>query len=50
MNQIVKEFSFGNKGRDKVFKGVETLTEAVASTLGGVENALFLKTVVEYLL
>jgi len=35
MNQIVKEFSFGDKGRDKVFKGVETLTEAVASTLGG---------------
>jgi len=35
MNQIVKEFSFGNKGRKKVFKGIETLTEAVASTLGG---------------
>ena len=35
MNQIVKQFSFGNKGREKVFKGIETLTEAVASTLGG---------------
>ena len=35
MNQIVKKFSFGNKGREKVFKGIETLTEAVASTLGG---------------
>jgi chaperonin GroEL len=35
MNQIVKKFSFGDKGRDKVFKGIETLTEAVASTLGG---------------
>lgn len=35
MNQIVKKFSFGDKGREKVFKGVETLTEAVASTLGG---------------
>ena len=35
MNQIVKQFSFGGKGRDKVFKGIETLTEAVASTLGG---------------
>ena len=35
MNQIVKQFSFGDKGREKVFKGIETLTEAVASTLGG---------------
>jgi len=35
MNQIVKQFSFGYKGREKVFKGIETLTEAVASTLGG---------------
>ena len=29
-DQIVKEFSFGDEGRDKVFKGIETLTEAVA--------------------
>jgi len=35
MNQIVKQFSFGDEGREKVFKGIETLTEAVASTLGG---------------
>ena len=35
MNQIVKEFSFGDEGRKKVFKGIEILTEAVASTLGG---------------
>jgi chaperonin GroEL len=34
MNQIVKEFSFGNEGKDKVFKGIEKLTRAVASTLG----------------
>ena len=34
MNQIVKEFSFGNEGKDKVFKGIENLTKAVASTLG----------------
>ena len=34
MNQIVKEFSFGNEGKDKVFKGIEKLTKAVASTLG----------------
>ena len=35
MNQIVKEFSFGDEGKDKVFKGIEVLTKAVASTLGG---------------
>jgi chaperonin GroEL len=35
MNQIVKKFSFGDEGRKKVFKGIEILTEAVASTLGG---------------
>ena len=34
MNQIVKEFSFGDEGKDKVFKGIEKLTKAVASTLG----------------
>ena len=34
MNQIVKEFSFGSEGKDKVFKGIEKLTKAVASTLG----------------
>ena len=34
MNQIVKEFSFGDEGKDKVFKGIEKLTRAVASTLG----------------
>ena len=34
MNQIVKEFSFGDEGKDKVFKGIENLTKAVASTLG----------------
>ena len=34
MNEIVKEFSFGKDGQDKVFAGVETLTKAVASTLG----------------
>jgi len=34
MNQIVKEFSFGDEGKNKVFKGIEKLTKAVASTLG----------------
>jgi chaperonin GroEL len=34
MNQIVKEFNFGKKGKDKIFSGIETLTNAVASTLG----------------
>ena len=34
MNEIVKEFSFGDEGKDKVFKGIEKLTKAVASTLG----------------
>ena len=31
---IVKNLSFGNKAKDKVFKGIETLTKAVSSTLG----------------
>ena len=31
---IVKNLSFGNEAKDKVFKGIETLTKAVSSTLG----------------
>ena len=31
---IVKNLSFGDKAKDKVFKGIETLTKAVSSTLG----------------
>ena len=49
MNQIVKQFSFGDKGREKVFKGIETLTEAVASTLGGGGECEFLRMPREYL-
>ena len=28
MNQIVKEFSFGNEGKDKVFKGIEKIDQS----------------------
>ena len=31
---IVKNLSFGNEAKDKVFKGIDTLTKAVSSTLG----------------
>ena len=31
---IVKNLSFGDKAKDQVFKGIETLTKAVSSTLG----------------
>ena len=31
---IVKNLSFGNDAKDKVFKGIEQLTKAVSSTLG----------------
>ncbi len=33
-NAIVKNLSFGNKAKDKIFKGIEKLTNAVSSTLG----------------
>tara|TARA_R110002072_G_scaffold80173_1_gene184461 strand:- start:4432 stop:5967 length:1536 start_codon:yes stop_codon:yes gene_type:complete len=42
MNQIVKEFHFGKEGKAKLFKGIDTLTGAVASTLGaGGETIIF---------
>ena len=31
---IVKNLSFGDKAKDKIFKGIEQLTNAVSSTLG----------------
>ena len=31
---IVKNLNFGNEARDKVFEGIEKLTQAVSSTLG----------------
>ena len=31
---IVKNLSFGNEAKNKVFKGIEQLTKAVSSTLG----------------
>ena len=41
-NLIVKEFSFGDKGKLRMFKGVETLAKAVTSTLGaGGESVIF---------
>ena len=33
-NAIVKNLSFGNNAKDKIFKGIEKLTSAVSSTLG----------------
>ena len=33
-NAIVKNLSFGDKAKDKIFKGIEKLTNAVSSTLG----------------
>jgi len=33
-NMIVKNLNFGNEARDKVFEGIEKLTQAVSSTLG----------------
>jgi chaperonin GroEL len=42
MNQIVKEFHFGTEGKEKLFKGIDTLAGAVASTLGaGGETVIF---------
>ena len=42
MNQIVKEFHFGTEGKAKLFKGIDTLAGAVASTLGaGGETVIF---------
>ena len=42
MNQIVKEFHFGAEGKEKLFKGIDTLAGAVASTLGaGGETVIF---------
>jgi len=34
MDGIVKNLSFGNEAKSKVFKGIEQLTKAVSSTLG----------------
>ena len=34
MDGIVKNLSFGNEAKQKVFKGIEKLTKAVSSTLG----------------
>jgi len=33
-DSIVKNLSFGNDAKDKIFKGIEKLTKAVSSTLG----------------
>lgn len=42
MNQIVKQFHFGSEGKEKLFKGIDTLAGAVASTLGvGGERVIF---------
>ena len=42
MNQIVKKFHFGAEGKEKLFKGIDTLAGAVASTLGaGGETVIF---------
>lgn len=32
--EIVKDLSFGEDAREKVFSGIEKLTKAVSSTLG----------------
>ena len=34
MDGIVKNLSFGDEAKNKVFKGIEQLTKAVSSTLG----------------
>ena len=33
-DMIVKNLSFGDEAKNKVFKGIEQLTKAVSSTLG----------------
>ena len=34
MDGIVKNLSFGDEAKQKVFKGIDKLTKAVSSTLG----------------
>tara|TARA_R110000803_G_C11985391_1_gene321232 strand:+ start:2118 stop:3677 length:1560 start_codon:yes stop_codon:yes gene_type:complete len=40
---IVKNLSFGNEARDKVFEGIEKLTKAVSSTLGASGKCVMLE-------
>ena len=40
---IVKNLSFGDKAKDQVFKGIETLTKAVSSTLGASGKCVILE-------
>ena len=40
---IVKNLNFGNEARDKVFEGIEKLTQAVSSTLGASGKCVILE-------
>jgi chaperonin GroEL len=40
---IVKNLSFGDDARDQIFKGIETLTKAVSSTLGASGQCVILE-------
>ena len=40
---IVKNLNFGNEARDKVFKGITKLTQAVSSTLGASGKCVLLE-------
>jgi chaperonin GroEL len=42
-NAIVKDLSFGNDARSKIFKGIEKLTKAVSSTLGAHGRAVIME-------
>jgi len=42
-DKIVKNLSFGDEARDKVFKGIEKLTKAVSSTLGASGQCVILE-------
>ena len=42
-NLIVKNLNFGDEGREKVFKGITKLTQAVSSTLGASGKCVLLE-------
>jgi chaperonin GroEL len=42
-NEIVKNLSFGDEGKNKVFKGITKLTQAVSSTLGASGKCVMLE-------
>ena len=42
-NMIVKNLNFGNEARDKIFEGIEKLTNAVSSTLGASGKCVILE-------